>query len=228
VSDNGRTLSAEEQASLAKLPIDQLSFLDLLYAVPVADLAMRVSGAELHRVSLADWLALAVILAVIVLSWIGLHKNRAAMVTKCKRSFIGQIDFFTLRFVQFLIEVIIVCLYFAMGLELKFPTPGDPAMPAAPEEWITGVLCLVFVAYFVWDLIDIRITQGEDWCERAKAGAWVTLITGILSTGFYLTALVTNPSTGWSVALNIGLLVFLWGYRVAQDNLGNTKQVGSS
>jgi hypothetical protein len=40
--------------------VDQLYFLDLLYAVPVGDLAMQVSGAELGRVSAADWSALAV------------------------------------------------------------------------------------------------------------------------------------------------------------------------
>ena len=58
--------------------IDQLSFLDLLYAVPVGDLATRVSTATPAQVSSADWSALAVIMATIVFSWIGLHKDRAA------------------------------------------------------------------------------------------------------------------------------------------------------
>ena len=224
MSNSDKTAPSKEQTSLAELPIDQLSFLDLLYAVPVADLAMRVSGAELHRVSLTDWLALAVILAVIVLSWIGLHKNRAAMATKIDRNLIGQIDFLQPRFIQFLIEVIIVCLYFAMGLELKFPTSQNPAVPAAPEEWITGILVLIFAAYIVWDLIDIWQAQGATWCNQAKAGARVTFVFLILSAGIYLIALLTNPRTGGPVALlNIGLLVFLWAYRVAQDKCGNTR-----
>jgi quinol-cytochrome oxidoreductase complex cytochrome b subunit len=208
------------------LSVDQLSFLDLLYAVPVADLAMRVSGAELHRVSFADWSALGVILAVIVLSWIGLHKNRAAMATATiKRKPIGKIDFFSLRFVQFLIEVIIICLYFAMGLELKFPKPGLPAIPAAPEEWITGILLCIFFAYIVWDLIDIREAKNETtWRNEAEAGALVTLVFLLLSLGIYLTIRATYPRAGVIVSLaNVGLLVFVWLYRVAQDKCGNTK-----
>jgi hypothetical protein len=47
--------------------IDQLDFLDLLYAVPIGDLAMRVSGAQLNRISASDWSALALIMAVIAL-----------------------------------------------------------------------------------------------------------------------------------------------------------------
>jgi hypothetical protein len=226
VSTDERTLSSEEQATLARLPVDQLSFLDLLYAVPVADLAMRVSGAELHRVPLADWLALAVILATIVLSWIGLHKNRAAMATTVGRTLIGQIDFLQLRFIQFLIEVAIVGLYFTMGLELRFPTSQSPAIPAAPEEWITAILVLVFAAYLVWDLIDIWEARGAPtWCGQAKAGTRVTLVFLTLSAGFYVMAFLTNHRAGWTVALlNIGLIVFLWAYRVAQDKLGNTRE----
>lgn len=207
---------------------DQLSFLDLLYAVPVADLGMRVSGADLHRVSLADWSALAVILAVIVLSWIGLHRNRAAMAmtTTIKRHFIGEFDFVSRRFIQFLIELIIVLLYFAMGLELKFPTPERPAIPAAPEEWITGVLLCIFIAYIVWDLIDIwQADAGTTWRNQASAGARVTLVFLLLFGAFYLIICFTHPRAAVIVSLvNIGLLVVLWLYRVAQDKCGNAKQ----
>jgi hypothetical protein len=109
VSNGGRAQviakqpAEEKQQSVDAISVDQLSFLDLLYAVPVADLAIRVSGATLSQVSSATWSALAVILAVITLSWIGLHKNRAAMAADNSRSFIGKIDFLSLRFIQFLI-----------------------------------------------------------------------------------------------------------------------------
>jgi hypothetical protein len=64
-----KPLTADEPA------VDQLSFIDLLYAVPIGDLAMRVSGAQLDRVSAADWSAVAVVLAVIVLSWVGVQRT---------------------------------------------------------------------------------------------------------------------------------------------------------
>lgn len=220
----GREPSNGEQPT-GVLSVDQLSFLDLLYAVPVADLAMRVSGAELHRVSVSDWLTLAVILEVIVLSWIGLHKNRAAMVAGAVRDPIGGISFLSLRFLQFLIEVIIVCMYFAMGLEPKFPIPGNPATPGAPEEWITGILACIYTAYITWDLIDIWQTCGQGWCSHAKAGARVTLVFLMLSLGLYLGVRLSHASgSAADSAINAILLVFLWIYRVAQDEWGNTKK----
>lgn len=231
-----RPSPSREHAGPATLAVDQLSFLDLLYAVPVADLAMRISGADLHRVPLSDWSALAVILAVIVLSWIGLHKNRAAMARTIKRAPIGEIDFWSLRFIQFLIEVIIIGLYFAMGLELKLPTQQEPHVAAAPEEWITWIIVLVFAAYLVWDLFDIwqahkdvhnGCPKDPTWCSQAKAGSLVTLVFLIIFAACWAIVRATNPRTHWTVAaVNVGLLVLLWVYRVVQDNCGNTRPAG--
>lgn len=228
-----RPSPSREHAGPATLAVDQLSFLDLLYAVPVADLAMRISGADLHLVPLSDWSALAVILAVIVLSWIGLHKNRAAMARTIERDPIGGIRFLSLRLVQFLIEVGIVGLYFTMGLELSFPTQQKPHVVAAPEEWITGTIVLVFAAYFVWDLIDIWQAHKDvhdgphkdgTWCSQATAGSRVTLVFLIIFAAFYAIVRSAHPRTDWTVAaVNVGLLVLLWVYRVAQDMRGNTR-----
>jgi cytidine deaminase len=233
VSNGGRAQviakqpAEEKQQSVDAISVDQLSFLDLLYAVPVADLAIRVSGATLSQVSSATWSALAVILAVITLSWIGLHKNRAAMAADNSRSFIGKIDFLSLRFIQFLIEIIIVGLYFAMGLKLNFPKSGELATPAEPEEWITAVLFCIFSAYFVWDLIDIRqahMRKVHTWCRQARKGAYITFVFLLLSIVIWLIVIATHPRTAAVLVLcNIGLLIFVWSYRVVQDQWGNTR-----
>jgi hypothetical protein len=206
--------------------VDQLDFLDLLYAVPVGDLAMRVSGAELGRVSAADWSALAVILATIVFSWIGLHKDRAAMDDKThRRGPIGKLPFFGMQFPQFLDQIAIIGAYFAMGLFLKLPTGQDPAVRQPAEGWLTGLLLVIFGLYLVWDLFDMCLAWPSltnkppgPWFEPAWRGALVTtgflVIAGIL----FAVTLGVHPQP---VALNVILCVFLYAYRVAQDKLGN-------
>jgi len=177
--------------------VDQLSFIDLLYAVPVGDLAMRVSGAKLHQISTADWSALALILAVIVLSWIGLHKNRAVMADdeRIHRS-IGDIQFRSMRFVQFMVEIVIVGMYFTMGLTLKLPTTSRSPGPLPSESWLTGLLLCIFAAYLTWDLIDTQQARSNaekhrahhhpghqppfDWPTRAASGIVVTLVFALL------------------------------------------------
>jgi hypothetical protein len=204
--------------------VDQLSFLDLLYAVPVGDLAMRVSSANLVQVSSADWSALAVILATIVLSWVGLHKNRAAMAYETHpRRPIGLIRFWNPRFAQFLIEVIIVGMYFAMGLLLKLPAAGDSAAGPPAEDWLTGLLFFIFVLYLAWDLIDTRLARLTPWRKPAWDGALVTMKSLVPAGIIFLAVLATEPRNATAVILlNALLVILLYAYRVAQDRWGNT------
>jgi hypothetical protein len=158
--------SGQEQRNGNGPAVDQLSFLDLLYAVPVGDLAMRVSGANLAQVSAADWSALAVIFATIVFSWVGLHKDRAAMMDETHgRGPIGKMPFWGPQFIQFLVQVIIIGMYFAMGLFLRLPQDGDHLAPPPAEGWLTGLLVAIFLLYLAWDRLDIC------WLERAAGSS---------------------------------------------------------
>ena len=200
--------------------LDSLSFLDLLYAVPVADLAMRVSGSIPGPVSGADWSALAMILVVIVLSWIGLHKNRHQMAAgHQKREPIGEFAFFGWRFTQFMVEVGIIGLYFLMGLYLNLP-PKDRAVTLPPEGTLVYVLLGVFTAYLFWDCIDVRLA-GDDlyWQARAAAGGAITagFLTILALVRLFMVAV--PPNTGWWVIRwNIFLIGVLYLYRVVQDS----------
>jgi hypothetical protein len=222
VSEVPHQESGEEDLQAGEPAVDQLSFLDLLYAVPVGDLAMRVSGAKLAQVSAADWSMLAVILATIVLSWIGLHKDRKAMIDETHgRGPIGQMPFLGPQFVQFGIEIVIVGVYFTMGLFLKLPMSSEPSA----EEWLTGLLFGIFVLYLLWDLMDIRLAGSVPWRELAKAGAWVTGGFSAAAGIIFGLVLIRHPRTAISVvALNAMLVIFLYVYRVVQDKRGNTRQ----
>lgn len=214
---------------MADKALDRLTFLDLLYAVAVTDLAIRVANADLPRVPAVDWSVLAVILTVIVLSWIGLHKNRTAMAEQSLRPDIGQIQFASPRFFQFLLEIVITMLYFAMGLELKFPIPKDPDLAAAPEEWITGFLLAIFFAYLLWDALDVGLanktneTTANPWQKRATAGMNVTAVAFVLSMLLFAYILLARPGNTVVCGINFSVIIALWLYRVAQDRWGNTK-----
>lgn len=204
-------------------PLDGLSFLDLIFTVPVGDLAMRVSGAKLDRVSAGDWSALAMILTVIVLSWIGMHKDRKDLVqgSKTKRDVIGEFPFFGPRFVQFVVEVVIIGLYFVMGLNLTLPTPDHLAVTPLPEESLTEVLLWIFIAYFVWDILDVWLARhggNPVWQATAAAGGKVTFLFSVAVTAIFVTTSSAPPRTVEAVVWwNLVLIVLLYGYRVAQD-----------
>jgi len=212
--------------------VDQLTFLDLLYSVPIGDLAVRVSGAQLRLITPADWSALAVVLAVIVLSWIGLHKDRAITADENHPdSRIGDIGFARIEFAQFLIEVAIIGLYFAMGLTLQLPTASRPATPLPSESWLTAFLLLIFIAYLAWDLIDIRRASkavasrvaDREWPDRARKGRSVTLFSLPAWIAIYVAVRLAPPRAApWVVGLNVLLVALLYAYRVAQDRRGNT------
>jgi hypothetical protein len=56
-----------------------LSFVDLLYAVPVADLAVRVSATRLHHVQPSGWTDVALTLTTITFGWTAHHNNRSEL-----------------------------------------------------------------------------------------------------------------------------------------------------
>jgi hypothetical protein len=213
--------------------VDQLSFIDLLYAVPIGDLAVRVSAAQLDRTSAADWSALAVVLAVIVLSWIGVHKDRAALTAaerRYKKSRVGYIRFGGLSFVQFLLEVVIIGLYFAMGLTLHLPATSRGPVPLPSQTWLTAFLLFIFLAYMAWDGIDLwRGSRYHDdlWMKRAKERGRVTLWFLLPFAGLYLVARLVLPRTTLSVVLlDLLLLALLYAYRLTQDLCGTAPDAG--
>jgi hypothetical protein len=196
--------------------VDSLSFLDLIYAVPVGDLAMRVSEAEPGRVSAADWSALALILWVIVLSWLGVHKDRCEMAEgEQKRDPIGDFPFAGWRFVQFILEIVIAGLYFAMGLTLKLTMYA--ALPQ--ERVLIEFLLFIFGAYFLWDLLDVWLARKEpDWQARAGAGGAVTgTFLAIFTAIFFVVPRVPARNASWVIGCNVVLALVLYGYRVLQD-----------
>jgi uncharacterized membrane protein len=225
VTDAATPARVKHSAGAASAPrfSDSLSFIDLLYAVPISDLAVRVSNADLARVPAFEWANLGVCLTVIVLSWIGLHKNRAEMAA-ANRTPIGDFQFRSARFVQFLVEMTIVGLYFVMGLKIELPKSTDP-IPSPSISWVMGSLVLVFLAYFVWDVLDVLQAKRDgnsDWLNPAVRGGCVTLGALLVFTLWYFFFL---PSTKFGViTVAVALSVLLLVYRIAEE-LATEKQI---
>ena len=113
--------------------------------------------------SIADWANLAVCMVVIILSWIGLHQNRAEMVdhSKTHREWISRTDYFSLRFVQFTVEIVIVVFYFALRLKIHLPTSSNSSASTPDIRWLIGTLMVICRAYLLWDLLDVALASRE-------------------------------------------------------------------
>jgi hypothetical protein len=208
---------------------DQITLLDLLYAVVATDLGMRVNAADLSQFSCADWSTIALVGSVIILSWIGFHKNRTAVYSERKP--VGSMNFCSPRFAQFMASVVVVVLYFAMGIQLSLPGKDNPSPPALDvrEERMALMLLLIFGAYVIWDLLDIveaNIANSSDWRKRAAKGALVTaaflLLFALVWGGTYWLFGAAVPGVWLIFGINVVLILCLWFFRVAQDTWGNT------
>jgi hypothetical protein len=163
-----------------------LQFVDLLYAVPVADLAVRVSSTHFHHVTASGWTDLAVQMTAITFGWVGHHSNRNKLPAPLLKARNGPKQFLTARFWQFIVEVLIIAAYFALGTRSYLPSGAGIGHPS--EEWKAVWLVITFGLYLTWDVLDIYITKRalgrhpsagdrfelEDWLGRDRRRFAVT------------------------------------------------------
>jgi hypothetical protein len=202
---------------------DSLSFLDLFYAVPVADLAVRVGTARIDRVTAADWSTMAVEVAVLLFSWVGLHLNRSLMAQRTAQQwFISNLQFRSARFLQFCLEVVITGLYFVIGLTLALPQQsGSPPAHLPSERWVLGTLLAVWFTYVVWDQLDVQIAgahRNPGWQYKAKVGRNVSLVFLLLFGAMFAIECAFQATRDHSILVwNLLALVVLYVYRTTQQ-----------
>lgn len=195
-----------------------LSFVDLLYAVPVADIAVRVSATKLKGVTASGWADIALALTAITLGWIGHHNNRVRLPPKEKERR-RTTPFWDLRFPQFVVEVLIIVAYFALGARPVLPGGVGVATPTElwKAEWLTGL----FALYLVWDALDIFIAkraQEWEWRQRAKTGRNVTLGFLVVFVIFLIVASMGSDPRHSVVVFDLLAIFFLYLYRVTQEH----------
>ncbi len=194
-----------------------LTFLDLLYAIPLADLATRVSRTELKGIPAEGWTEIALVMAVITFGWIGHHNNRHR---QSQRQPAGDFGFRSLRFVQFLFEVLIIAAYFALADHAALTAPA--AHHHATANWQFAWLVVIFVLYLIWDILDVtNAVQGSDWEQYARKGRNVTFgALVVLIVGLWLVHDVIQPRSAVAIAIADGVAIALmYAYRAVQEHV---------
>jgi hypothetical protein len=190
-----------------------LSFVDLLYAVPVAVLATRLDKASPSNVPAAGWTSVALALTAITLGWVGHHANRKT-VPPAARVREDEEPFTTARFPQFVVEILIIAAYFALA---KLAVLGDGRQPELAQ---TVWLAIAFALYLVWDLLDIHIAAsfGGDWPVRAVRGTEITYLFALLFVAAVLLTLATRHHRLCSaVVFDVSVIAALLAYRIVQE-----------
>lgn len=196
-----------------------LTFLDLLYAIPLADLATRVSGTELKGIPAEGWTEIALVMVVITFGWVGHHNNRRR---ESERHPVGDFDFWSLRFVQFQFEVLIIVAYFALAnhVTLHAPTGNNHAN----ANWQFAWLVVIFALYLIWDILDvINGRRNDDWQTRALKGLRVTAVTLVaLIVGLVLVHEI-HPQSAASIAIaDFVAIALMYAYRARQEHVTKT------
>jgi len=194
-----------------------LTFLDLLYAIPLADLATKVSGTELKGIPAEGWTEIALVMAVITLGWVGHHKNRHR---ESERQPAGDFRFWSLRFVQFLVEVLIIVAYFALADHVTLHAPTDHHHASA--NWQFAWLVVIFVLYLLWDILDV-INGKNDWKKRACKGLKVTAVTLVVLIVVALVVDAIDLQSAASIAIADCLAIgLMYAFRAIQEDVTST------
>ncbi len=200
-----------------------LDFVDLLYAVPVAALAQQINSTNLGQIRWVGWTEIAVALAAITFGWIGHHTNRERVPDLAKQTSRDR-PFTTLRFYQLIVEIVVICVYFAIVTRLALP--HRPGVSAPSELAKAKLLVILFVVYGLWDVLDIRIApkfKGADpfWEIRAKGGSLVTLaFVGVFAILLTIVMLDGADRSRLVVVFDLATLACLYAYRAIQQELG--------
>ena len=136
----------------------------------MADLAVRVSSTHLTGVPASGWGDIAVQLTAITFGWVGHHTNRRRLPPSIQAKRDNGRQFLTVRFGQFIVEILIIVAYFALGTQSDLPDGAGLGHPS--ESWKAGWLTGIFVLYLIWDAFDIGIAgdRAPEWKDRAKKG----------------------------------------------------------
>ena len=127
--------------------------------------------------------------------------------------------FTTARFPQFLVEILIVVVYFALGTRAVLP--NGAGVGRAGSLWKAQCLVGVFLLYLVWDMLDIYIAVNQkpperDWARRAARGGFVTMcFVGVFAL-FGLWA-SNHPHPHSVVGFDLLAIFCLYLYRVVQQ-----------
>jgi hypothetical protein len=215
VAKAAATASKAAVAEAAARDPTSLTFLDLLYAIPLADLATRVSATKLKGIPAEGWTEIALVLVVITFGWVGHHNNRGR---EAERQRTGAFGFCTLRFAQFLVEVLIIVAYFALAERVTLQAPSGHSH--ANANWQFAWLAGIFFLYLIWDTLDVKNATDDKWKQRARRGGRVTAAALVaLLVCLVLVLLFLPESAAWIAIADCIAIALMYAYRAVQEDV---------
>jgi hypothetical protein len=212
-----------------------LSYIDLLYALPVAAVATQLaalmtSAPTSSSVSKSGWANVVVAVTAVTCGWVGHHGNRKRLPV-CLKQQEERWFFTTPRFVQFVLEILIIAVYFALAVITGIPHPALSGRPTELRyaQWLAAAFWL----YFFWDLLDIYIASRSwnrgrsngcafrgQWSRRAVKGMVVTACFMAIFTILCAYIWSGRHFTPHIVLFDLLLVVLLLSYRATQELVG--------
>lgn len=211
-----------------------ISFVDILFALAVGQVLDPIKNwgedPTKNPLPLPVWTQLAVVLVLILTSWVGYHSsaNRPRF----------RLGFFNLELAKFALDVAMVVVYFVAAAVAARSAPSLRVLA------LTVMICFGF--YAAWDLVGVRQKAGVDnpykaeW-ERVKADTarpdvvepwsptrWARICVTFgglaITTGFFACTLeierLRHPSRWVVVTADFVAIVALLIYRAAKDWVG--------
>ncbi|WP_162795892.1 hypothetical protein [Nonomuraea lactucae] len=190
-----------------------VTFIDVLFALVVGRMMESATDAEQLPSSAVAHLILAA--TVTLLSWVGYHNS----VYRPQY----EIKVFNYPFWQFVIDVLLVGLYWLMATTAEYKPQGDPWNGPHSAEPEALTVFAIFALYVIWDEIGRRISNNPaykddtDTPDRIRR-RHVTWFFAIAVMGSLIVVLLMRPKTETAIILtDVALVVIVILYRVAKD-----------
>lgn len=212
MTDDENDLTPQEHERESR-PHVGVSFVDVLFALVIGRILTQATDARSLPAPATAHLVVAVVLT--ICSWVGYHNS----------SFRPQerISFFNLAFWQFLVDIVLVGLYWLVATTAEYvPATGRPNGETSAVPETLGVAGS-FALYVIWDQISRRINadpnsapqEKPDYARRRR----VSVVFLCMSAAVTIGVLLLKPTRPVPViSVDAALVVVLIMYRVAKDH----------
>jgi hypothetical protein len=185
-----------------------VTFIDILFAFTAGKILDSLARAQ--HIPPEGWAHLGLAAVILLTSWVGYHasQNRTRYL----------IHFFNWPFWQFVLDVLMVVLYWLAALYIE-GTGGLATSPTARPT--TVIVALLFVLYVLWDLTARQMALSSQYdggdTQTKRRRRLVTLWCCALALLIVGVVFVGHPTGGWVIVIAVGQILLLAGYRVLKE-----------